>query len=249
MKTLNRLLIAAAFLTIGLSARAEGLGGNAKRSPFSLEIGAGLPQLISLQTDIAAGNSFEFGVGAGIAPVSGRVNDKLGSTTANVDLGNTHSYQLQPSTTFNLVGFYPFLRYYPWNSNFYLQAAFEVLIGWSKFGGTLQDLTSNQSYSDVITGSFSTIKSSFTLSIGYRPSVTSDFFMNFGLGVSWYHDFSYDLSVGGTLPSGLTATPAGQQRFNQAVANLQNQLSGTLDQYRSTPAFLPSATFSLGWGF
>lgn len=209
----------------------------------------GLPQMLGVGVAYMGNPNFEAGLSFGSIPVNRLLNNSAQLAKQPLNLGTPDSYSLIPSASFSTTSLSPFVRYFPFAGDLYLQAMYSLVRVGASVNGDLSNDTQGTITPGVVNGTLNLSQSMVTASVGYRPFITDVLFAHFNLGVTIVAASGYELGVGGTLSDLVNATPQGKQEFENAKADLKDKVDSALRQYREKVKFLPSFTIALGFAF
>jgi hypothetical protein len=221
---------------------------------FSMDVGVGAPQLISLELAFIKYHPFMIGLGFGMFPVQTIAQSLIPLSNMPVNLGTADTYRIVPVGYYTCITTAAFIRAYPLSSEQETGWWIEVNFSNWKFGasvyGNLENQTTGVTTSSVITGTADLYFPLLTGATGYTFKVMRNYFMQIGLGASYLFSPYSNVTLGGLAASVLPVyNGTAQTSYDNAKASLTNQVDSALTTIKNTTRWLPSLFIRIGGTF
>ncbi len=209
---------------------------------LGFDLGGGVPELVAADVQVLFARHWQIGLGYGILPGFTSIpNIKIPDQSLNLSVG-TFTLSSQVSASLDMLT--PFLRYFPTERNFYLQAAFSMLRAGFTVDGTIKDSSGN-AIGGTIDASVNVIQPVPTLSLGHIFA-SQAYFINLNLGVSFLLAPWVSTTVTGAIPSLLGGNAANQAAINSVQSKVSSTISDALRTAQQQVFLIPSITITAG---
>jgi hypothetical protein len=210
----------------------------------SFDMGFGVPQLIYAQTQANVSHHWQVGFGYGILPGFSTLASQVSIPTITVNMGVAGDFDIQPTMAAALSAWSPFVRYYPTDSNFYIQLS---LLFWKVSADLTGALTQAATgiYGGNVTGAVAIYQTVPTLGVGH-VFAGKEYFINVLLGFSYFGPSLTSVSVVSGIPAalgGAALQSTVESTVSDALSTAANQAT---DQIRTQFPVLPSLSISMG---
>ena len=212
----------------------------------TIDVGGGVPTMLAIEASVIPLKRLHLGVGYGLFPgvATGGLAIKLkGGNTAT--LINGTFIRLDPHLDHTFSSLSPFVRYFPNESGFYVQAMLSMFYTKSSFTNNLRTIFGEDIEGGNIYGSINNTILMPTLSIGHLLKKDL-FFLNVNIGLTYIYDISSTMELSATIPDSY----GGASNNQSALTKLQNELGAEstkeLNRYREDNKFIPSFTVAIG---
>lgn len=235
---LSRALLCLSFL-------APPVFGAALEKTVSIDVGAGVPQLMSVGAQVLIRPWLQAGLGYGLYPAGIAMTPDM--ETESVTLVNGVTYDLSPSNILNLSMLSPYLRIFPAENNFYFQFTYNML---RAVNTVRTNLVPQDSDEDTLSNAFifnvTTIQPIPTVSIGHIFTGKL-MFINISLGASFLLNPSTTVTVTTSLPDEVGGSLLNSDSAEQAKVDIKNAISDLSKNLQNQLFIIPSLFFSVGF--
>ncbi|MBI4404427.1 MAG: hypothetical protein HY537_09715 [Deltaproteobacteria bacterium] len=220
-------------------------GATLEGRTLAIDIGAGMPQLLTLQGAVLVINKFQLGFSYGLIPSNNFLGPDIDLPANEVTLANGQSYTVRPKASVGLSSMMPFIRYFPSQTNFYVQ------LGWALFKtkinvhGNFQELSGNVIDDALVSGVATLTQSLPTLSIGH-VFTTNIYFFNISLGASFFGTLYTDFGLAGVLPEAMGGNAGNQVALGELKKRMDIEINKAFDEHKAKILFIPSVLVSFG---
>lgn len=221
--------------------------------PMSIGFGFGLPDLVAATADIVAlpprwqigfGFGIDGGFAGGLLPVNRLLSEA--SQTRSITLFDGREYQLTPEADPASVNMMlPYLRFYPTQSNFYLQLTWALLRMSTHFTSTIRDVGTGTNIAALLTGDIAFVQQVPTFSIG-NVFHSKAFFVNVRLGVSILFTTSCHVSLSASLPDSVGGLDSNKEALGTVQTQLSDAVVNAAQQAKDQVFVIPSIAVSTG---
>jgi hypothetical protein len=249
------LFLSAVIAGTGLPCPAHALSGSFSSNKTSHTVGlaltTGFPQLISAEVRVTSVPHLEFGLGFGGFPANAVASSIYTPKPVPIDLHLTDTYNLYPSTSFSLTGFYAFARWFPGDSSsgFFWHLSFHTVSFSAQLDGDLKDETTGGTIKGALSGDVSLLQPLVMTGPGYQFLFGEHFHLDLGAALIVLFHASSSVNIGGSLAALASLDPTAQANYNAAKASVADQVNGAMATYQSSVKVLPSVYMSLGYLF
>lgn len=220
------------------------------RKHFWLDIGAGLPQLASVQIAYRFFPHWQWGAGIGMLPGGkGLYSKTFDLPSENVTLKNKEFVTFDsPKMDSSLGTISPFVRYFPAETNFYFQFTLAILQNKNTFRSALKDVYGNTVTDGAYRGTINLLQFLPTVAIGHAFS-SQLFFFNVNMGVTFIATAQATISSEGEIPDRLGGTAANQEVFDKLNAKTKKAIDEAVSAMREEVPVFPSIQLAFGFMF
>ncbi len=222
------------------------LMGFAENEIAMIDVGGGLPSLLTAEASVIPLRHWHVGMGYGIAPSAG-----TGGPALKLDGGNTATLvtgtliRLNPQLSHSFSTLTPFIRFFPNDTGFYAQGMCGILFTKSKFSSNLTNIFGEEIEGGTIGGSINNTILLPTLSLGHILK-REMMFLNVNIGLTYLYDISTRVQLDATIPDSQGGGAANTAALNKLSNELSSEANEKLNEYESKNRFIPSFTLAIG---
>lgn len=211
----------------------------------SVDVGFGIPHLIFGQGIVKISDHWQMGVGYGLIPGAAaagkgiKLDDQVFALQDGTEVGMT------PVLNLNFNTLLPFIRYFPRDNNFYVQATYAMLQLGAEISGTLKTNDALGATVGLVTGTATITQPVPTLSVGHVWA-GKVYFCDLSLGLSFFLPASASITLKSLIPDALGGSEGNETAINQLGNDLASQLNDNTGTYRDQFPVLPSLSLTFG---
>jgi hypothetical protein len=222
------------------------MAGKTDDKSIGLGLGIGEPQLIYGELSIIRLKYIHFGFNYGSLPLNSIVTSAVNMNQITAPRQIADNITLTPIPTASIRSFSAFARFFPWAECFYIQTALQGL----NLEGSVSGAVTNQSTGRYITSVSAALRLTIPmigLSVGWQRFITSNFYLDFGIGAVFLTKAEKSFSLGG-----ISLAAYDETLYSQILAEQQkisSQIDSTLDSFIKKVPIIPMLYFSMGVAF
>lgn len=210
----------------------------------SIDMGFGVPQLVYAQTQANVSHHWQVGLGYGIMPGFSQVASQVDVPSITVNMGVAGDFDVKPAISATLAAWSPFIRYYPTDSNFYIQLS---LLFWKMSADVTGALTQSATgiYGGNIVGAVAIYQTVPTMGVGH-VFAGKEYFINVLLGFSFFGPSLTSVDVVSGIPTALGGAALAatvESTVSDAISTAANQAA---TEVRTRFPVIPSLSISMG---
>ena len=211
----------------------------------SVDVGFGVPHLIFGQGIVKISDHWQLGLGYGIIPGLAAMGENVKLNEQHITLGGATQAVITPTLNVGLNTLLPFVRYFPRDNNFYVQATYVMLQVKSEVSGTMKTDDALAAEVGLITGTANVTQPVPTLSVGHVWAGQA-YFCDLSLGFSFFLPASASIELSTLIPDALGGSSGNEAAINQLSSQMTTQINDATSSYRSRFPVLPSLSFTFG---
>lgn len=241
-KTSMKLLVTLFILIVHLSSGANAsTSSTSSTGKFSLDVVAGLPQLIGVEVGFTGIKKLQIGAGFGFLPVNSILGDKADIPPQPLNA----TFSLDPSNDFSMIAPSAYIRFFPTANRIFLQLSFAY---WQLSDDISGDLLSLGFVvmKDAVTGKADVKVANLSLIVGYKVNLKQNLFFSVGAGVSYLLSATSSIEIGGDYASVASVIPGLSTEFEIAKQSAKEDLENTVEDLKNDYKLLPVAFVNLG---
>lgn len=211
----------------------------------SVDVGFGVPHLIYGQGVVKVSDHWQVGLGYGMIPGLAAMGENIKLEEQQVTLGGTTQAVITPTLNIGLNTLLPFVRFFPRDNNFYIQATYVMWQVKSEVSGTMKTDDVLAAEVGLITGTANITQPIPTVSVGHIWAGQA-YFCDLSLGFSFFLPASASIELNTLIPDALGGAAGNEAAINQLSSQMTTQINDATSGYRSRFPVLPSLSFTFG---